>query len=259
MAKQAVRDQQGITLRGSAEIVAEFFCKGLRGQAGGVGGGGGGGRKKRGKEGSPLAPVLRREMAAGGGVGGRGVCRLVSRLTSLPTLRCSLWDQQHPVPAGHLPPRDLHPRPEVRAHPAGHHRPRAEELPQQRGGADERCPGGLEAQGRCLRLAPPLTARAASFRVALQVPGAAPGGGHLQHRKQRGSGAVAVRHRVRQNCQGREVSNGAPLGLAVVQAPGDGRVRQHRSASSEQLPQLCLTKSTEGVLSNLKSYVTDVA
>lgn len=32
----------------------------------------------------------------------------------------------------------------------------------------------------------------ASFRVAVQVHCAAPGGGHLQYRKQRGSGAVAV-------------------------------------------------------------------
>lgn len=110
---------------------------------------------------------------------------------------------------------------------------------------------GLDATANC--------ARAASFRVALQVPGAAPGGGHLQHRKQRGSGAVAVRHRVRQNCQGRDVSKGVPLGLAVEQAPGDGPVHQHRPASSEQLSQLCLNKSREGALSNLKSCVTDVA
>lgn len=49
MAKQLGRDQQGITLRGSAEIVAEFFCKGLRrcrggglGDRPGLGGGRGG-------------------------------------------------------------------------------------------------------------------------------------------------------------------------------------------------------------------------
>ena len=30
IAAQLSREQQGITLRGSAEIVAEFFCKGLR-------------------------------------------------------------------------------------------------------------------------------------------------------------------------------------------------------------------------------------
>lgn len=32
----------------------------------------------------------------------------------------------------------------------------------------------------------------ASFRVAVQVHCEAPGGGHLEYRKQRGSGAVAV-------------------------------------------------------------------
>lgn len=33
MARQGSREQQGITLRGSAEIVAEFFCKGMRGRS----------------------------------------------------------------------------------------------------------------------------------------------------------------------------------------------------------------------------------
>lgn len=38
----------------------------------------------------------------------------------------------------------------------------------------------------------PLIATLASCRVAVQVHRAAPGGGHLQHREQRGPGAVAV-------------------------------------------------------------------
>lgn len=70
---------------------------------------------------------------------GRGTAS-ASRTHPLPSPSpcCSLWNQQHPLSAGHLPPRDFHPRPEVWAHSPHHHRPRAEELSQQRGGADER-------------------------------------------------------------------------------------------------------------------------
>lgn len=38
----------------------------------------------------------------------------------------------------------------------------------------------------------PQVTAVASFRVAVQVHRAAPGGGHLEHREQRGFGAVAV-------------------------------------------------------------------
>lgn len=159
-------------------------------------------------DGRTVVGLLRGDMAAGGG--GRG--RFAHPLTPLPPACCSLWNQQHPLPAGHLPPRDLHPRPEVRAHPPRHHRPRAEELPQQRGGADERWGGArggragelraflqtaklvLLAGGCCARPAVALlmllallalqAAAVASFRVAVQVHRAAPGGGHLEYRKQ---------------------------------------------------------------------------
>lgn len=70
-----------------------------------------------------------------------------------------------------------------------------------RGRGDERAPANRwrEAAVPLLMvlvfLALQLTA-VASYRVAVQVHRAAPGGGHLEYREQRGSGAVAVRHRV---------------------------------------------------------------
>lgn len=63
--------------------------------------------------------------------------------------------QQHFVSAGHLPIGDLHSRAEVRAHPSGHHGPRAHQVPEQRGGAAE--------------------------RLAVQVLAAEAGGGHLEY------------------------------------------------------------------------------
>lgn len=61
MAAQLSREQQGITLRGSAEIVAEFFCKGLR-AVWGRGETGAGEKRADGAAGSSPAA----DMAAGG-------------------------------------------------------------------------------------------------------------------------------------------------------------------------------------------------
>lgn len=135
---QLGREHQGITLRGSAELVAEFFCEGAAGVSGTAPrereGGREGGLGGKAREGGRPRLVGRRGRRLG-----RGRGSVVHIAFPSPSESRSLWDQQHPVPAGHLPPRDLHPRAEVRADAAGHHGPGPGQLPQQRDGADERC------------------------------------------------------------------------------------------------------------------------
>lgn len=144
--QQLGREHQGITLRGSAELVAEFFCEGAEGDPGDRAARGRerrrGGGEGRGWEAASCGATW--PPAGAWGAGGCGTHPFPS-----PSKSCSLWNQQHPVPAGHLPPRDLHPRAEVRAHPAGHHGPRAGQLPQQRDRADERCGPAAGPSLRC--------------------------------------------------------------------------------------------------------------